>query len=167
LWSLSRRSVRNAQAVLKNFARRPEKTFSTVSANNRHQPMGIPPKRVWHCCLIRRTISYGGDLRAMPREPLSRVERRLERVRFSWTSGKRAVASALAIADSWAYEHGKLNLRRALTAPANASEGADLRATSPARRCLASRLYGIRADDLLRRARIRRRRDDPCRCRRC
>jgi len=107
------------------------------------------------------------DLRAMPQEPLSRVERRRERARFSWTSGKRAVASAVAIADSWAYEHGKLNLRRALTAPANASEGADLRATSPARRCLASRLYGIRADDLLRRARIRRRRDDPCRCRRC
>jgi hypothetical protein len=65
------------------------------------------------------------------------------------------------------YGHGKLNVRRALTPPANTSEGANLRATSPARRCLASRLYSNRADDLLRRARIRRRRDDPCRCRRC
>jgi hypothetical protein len=123
--------------------------------------------RVCHYRLIPRAASYGRDLRALPQEPLSRVECRLERVRFSWTSGKRAVASAVAITDSWAYGHRKLDLRCALTAPANASEGADLRATSPARRCLASRLYGIRADDLLRRARIGRRRDDPRRCRRC
>jgi hypothetical protein len=33
----SRRGVRNASAVLKNFARQPEKTFSTVSAKNRHR----------------------------------------------------------------------------------------------------------------------------------
>src|SRR5260221_11336698 len=65
------------------------------------------------------------------------------------------------------YGHGKLNVRRALTPPANASEGANLRATSPARRGLAFRPYSNRADDLLRRARIRRRRDDPCRYRRC
>src|SRR5258708_39485203 len=113
------------------------------------------------------SIPWAGFECHAAQELWSRVERGLERVRFSWASGKRAVASAMAIADSWAYEHGKLNLRRALTAPANASEGADLRTTSPARRCLASRHYGIRADDLLRRARIRRRRDDPCRCPRC
>ena len=136
-------------------------------ANNRHQPVGIPPKRVWHCCLIRRTVSYGRDLRAMPQEPLSRVERRLERVGLAGHRGSAPSLPPWAIADSSTYGHGKLNVRRALTPPANASEGANLRAASPARRCLASRLYSNRADDLLRRARIRRRRDDPCRCRRC
>jgi hypothetical protein len=87
-------------ASLRIFDTFSKTTFATLSANNRHQPVDTPPKRVWHCCLIRRAASYGRDLRAMPQEPLSRVERRLERVRFSWTSGKRAVASAVAIADS-------------------------------------------------------------------
>src|SRR5258705_5179236 len=88
----------------------------------------------------------------------------------SCLAGHRGSAPSLppwAIADSSTYGHGKLNVRRALTPPANASEGANLRATSPARRCLASRLCSKPADELLRSARIRRRRDDPCRYRRC
>lgn len=39
---------------------------------------------------------------------------------------------------------------QSLTSPANAGEGADLRAASAPGRRLASRLYGIGADDLLR-----------------
>jgi hypothetical protein len=73
----------------------------------------------------------------------------------SGLAGHRGSAPSLpprAIADSSTCGHGKLNVRRALAPPANASEGADLRATSPARRCLASRLCSNRADDLLRRA---------------
>src|SRR5450631_1821835 len=45
--------------------------------------------------------------------------------------------------------HGKLNVRRALTPPANPRERADLCATSPADRCLISWLDVVRADDLL------------------
>jgi hypothetical protein len=44
---------------------------------------------------------------------------------------------------------GKLNVRRALTPPANPRERADLCATSPADRCLTSRLDVMRADDPL------------------
>ena len=50
---------------------------------------------------------------------------------------------------SSACEHGKGNVRRGLTPPANPGERRDLRATSPARRCLAPRLDTMRADDLL------------------
>jgi hypothetical protein len=45
--------------------------------------------------------------------------------------------------------HGKLNVRRALTPPANPRERADLRATSPAERCLTFWLDVMRADDPL------------------
>src|SRR5712671_812873 len=45
--------------------------------------------------------------------------------------------------------HGKLNVRRALTPPANPRERADLCATSPADRCLISWLDVMRANDLL------------------
>src|SRR5262249_49020952 len=37
-------------------------------------------KRVWHCWPIRRRIFYGRDLRTMPQEPPSRVERRLSAI---------------------------------------------------------------------------------------
>jgi len=50
----------------------------------------------------------------------------------------------------------------ALAAPANPRECADLRATSPVQRCLASRREIMRAENLLRRARMIRRRDHAC-----
>src|SRR5258706_12479740 len=41
---------------------------------------GHPVKTCLDCRLIRRTVSYGLDLRAMPEEPPSRVERRLSAI---------------------------------------------------------------------------------------
>src|SRR6516165_12130223 len=41
---------------------------------------GYRQKCVWHCWLIRRRVFYGRDLRAMPQEPPSRVERRLSAI---------------------------------------------------------------------------------------
>ena len=43
----SRRRTRDASAALRNFARRPEKTFTTISARNRHGLMSVlsPLKR--------------------------------------------------------------------------------------------------------------------------
>jgi len=37
----SRRGARNASAVLKNFARQPEETFSTVSAQSGHSGVDV------------------------------------------------------------------------------------------------------------------------------
>src|SRR5258705_12810486 len=42
----SRRRVRTASSALKNFVRRPEKTFSTVSARNGHAEVS------WRCPLL-------------------------------------------------------------------------------------------------------------------
>ena len=39
----SHRRVRNASAVLKNFVRQPKKTFSTLSALNRHRDLAERP----------------------------------------------------------------------------------------------------------------------------
>ena len=46
-------------------------------------------------------------------------------------------------------QYRKLNVRRALTPPANPRERADLWATSPAERCLTSWIDVMRADDPL------------------
>src|SRR5438876_8548270 len=54
--------------------------MSRSGANNRHQPVGIPSKPLWRCRLVRRTVAHGLDLRAMPQEPPSRVERRLSAI---------------------------------------------------------------------------------------
>src|SRR5258707_9842970 len=41
---------------------------------------GHPVKTCLDCRLIHRTVSYGLDLRAMPQEPPSRIERRLSAI---------------------------------------------------------------------------------------
>src|SRR5262249_40083232 len=49
-------------------------------ANIRRSVGRYRQNRVWRCCLIRRTVSYGRDLRTVPQEPPNRVERRLSAI---------------------------------------------------------------------------------------
>src|SRR5229473_5455835 len=57
----SRRRVRTASAVLKNFVRQPEKTFATISAQSGHAVMSelSPLCEQKRTCIIRRQSQRG------------------------------------------------------------------------------------------------------------